>query len=99
MAIAMVKELVGQTITVKAKREFDVCFNNDVGGTESIKTGTFRVRVTKQWHDYETGWRFVGVLLDKKDLDRFKKVGTTGYAPKGKAYHPELVYFSDREIE
>lgn len=98
MAILMVKQLVGQTVTIKGERDYQVCFNNDLGGTDFVK-GTFRVRVTKQWNDEETGWRFVGVLLDAKDIARLKKIGTTGHAPKGKDYHPKSVYFSNREIE
>lgn len=99
MAITMERTLTGKYVTVTAQREYDVCFNNDYGGTVSVKPGTtMTVLITKQWHDYETGWRFIGQVLDKADRERLVKAGTTG--PKKKpGYCPDRVYFSNREIK
>lgn len=43
-----------------------VTFNNNVGGTVlvDLKEPT-KVKITKEWYDYECGWRFHGEVQDK----------------------------------
>lgn len=45
---------------------------NEVGGSVVIDDQTVRVRCTKAFWDYETGWRFHGELLDKADIERVR---------------------------
>lgn len=52
---------------------------NDVGGTTSLPAGRYRVEVTRGFHDYETGERMVGRLLDEADIEVAREVGTTGW--------------------
>jgi hypothetical protein len=70
-----------------------VSINNDVGGTEFLPKGRYRVKIVHSFEDYEVGQRLHGHLLDEKDRAVAKKVGTTKYAPKGKKYAPRKVYF------
>jgi hypothetical protein len=37
---------------------------NDVGGTTDVK-GIMKARVTESWYDYETGYRFIGELINQ----------------------------------
>lgn len=95
--VEMTRQLVGQTVRIRCMREYDICFNNDAGGTESLKVGrVLRVKVTKQWHDPETGWRFHGEVA-KKDQRWLRLDGTTTIRVRSD-YHPAVVYFSNREI-
>lgn len=55
---------------------------NDVGGTDFLPHGSYRVRIVKGWDDYETGRRLVGELLDPSDVETARKVGTTGFTPE-----------------
>lgn len=97
MAIEMVKQLVGQIVTITSVGGYSICFSNDLGGTREV-SGTFRVKIVKQWHDYETGWRFVGTVLDQADKDRLMVAGETGHRTT-KGYAPDTVYFSDDVIQ
>jgi hypothetical protein len=84
-------------VTSKQEKNFPdmttVCINNDQGGTEFLPVGTYLVKVTDTWHDYEIGSRAKGVLVNEKDIEVSRKVGTTKFHPKEK-YYPERVYFS-----
>lgn len=74
-----------------------VCIVNDVGGTTALPAGSYRVRVTRSWDDYEIGGRMVGELLDDADVAVSRLTGTTGYGPKC-AFRPEVVYFAKRDF-
>ena len=76
-----------------------VCIRNDVGGTEFLPKGRYRVEITRGWDDYETGRRLVGKLLDKEDVKTAVKVGTTQSKPKLVGWEPEVVYFSGYNFE
>lgn len=52
---------------------------NDVGGFSELPPGRYRVRVDRTWHDYETGGRAAGTLLDPADIETSREAGTTGY--------------------
>jgi hypothetical protein len=58
----------GDVVLATVTNEYQLCCNNSLGGTESMPVGTYRIRVTKAWFDYETGDRAKGVLLDEKDI-------------------------------
>ena len=96
MAVEMVRQFVGKVVTVKADRDYVICFDNDCGGTESIQ-GTFHPTVLKQWHDYETGWRFIGEVTLPDELKRLRHAGTTGEPKSG--YHPNRIYFRPQAIQ
>lgn len=91
---------VGDTGFAVATKGLGSCvtFSNDVGGTEFMPAGRFRVRIVKTFEDYETGQVVHGELLEAKDRARAKKAGTTGFA-KGKRYDPRVVHFYAREFE
>jgi hypothetical protein len=74
-----------------------VCIENDLGGTEILPKGKYKIIVTKQWDDYECGIRGIGTLVNKKDIEVSRKAGTTIYTPK-KKFHPETVYWSEFDI-
>jgi hypothetical protein len=76
-----------------------VCITNDVGGTSMLPPGRYRVEVVRQWHDYETGIRMVGELLDEADWEVARLAGTTGYATDGVLYAPITVYFAGSQFE
>lgn len=103
----------GTIVTVVAKRPYDLCISNDLGGTQEMPAGRYRVRLEKSWDDYEIGGRCIGFLVDAKDIETARKVGTTGYTeadlvkkyPKyqpeknPKPFQPERVFFGTTEIE
>jgi len=62
--------------------QFSVCITNDVGGTENLPKGRYRVRLTKQWNDYETGQVLHGELIEKDDIAKARKAGTTPWTPE-----------------
>jgi len=84
---------------------------NDAGGTclLVLPPEGLRVRVSKKFWDYETGWLFHGIIVAEADIDTMKKQTTTGFAnvsdmkrskvgPVGQ-YDPSKVYFSEHEID
>lgn len=86
----------GETITVTG-----FYFDNDMGGTVIDGGFSARVKIDRQFYDYECGQRFVGHLVDAKDVAKVKKAGTTGYAgkvPLGKGWSPDKVYFDESQI-
>ena len=91
---------VGDVVLVKS-----LCFDNDVGGTE-IDFGEFgdglprpmRAKIDRKFYDYETGQRFVGHLVDEKDVAVLRERGATKWAPKVAAWNPAKVYFGDRDV-
>lgn len=103
----------GTIVTVIAKRAYDICINNDLGGTQELPPGRYRVKLEKSWDDYEIGGRCIGTLVDKKDIEIARKAGTTGFThedikkespkyeiPKNKKpFQPERVFFGTTEIE
>jgi len=70
---------------------YQVSFNNDAGGT-SIAVGCFKFKVTKSFHDYETGNIIHGELVDEEKIKELKKIGTTGLENAQKNYEPKVVY-------
>jgi hypothetical protein len=52
---------------------------NDVGGTTFLPHGDYRVEIERSFHDYETGVRMIGFLLDEADIALATEAGTTGY--------------------
>lgn len=98
-----------ETIFVK-----EVCITNDCGGTEILPKGKYEVQVQKSWHDYETGGRGIGKLLDKRDIEKACRIGTTKFTPDDykkygekavaeikkskKSFDPSKVYFSSFDI-
>lgn len=105
-----------QTLTVYSKQaEFDtVEIINDVGGTSWLPDGAYRVRVLSSLYDYETGIRFIGELLDERDIAVARRVGTTGFLPEDyrkygnkhykrtrrarRRFNPKRVHFSEFQI-
>lgn len=77
-------------------------FDNDLGGTEMSDRhdiqGTFDVKVTRTFYDYETGQRYVGRLVKPEDVERTRKAGTTEYAPKKAGWDPAVVYWHGSDI-
>lgn len=66
---------VGEQATVYCR----VSYRNEHGGTSELdlgEDGSINVPITKRWHDYETGWRFIGnaegreVYFGEFDLDQ-----------------------------
>src|SRR5277367_3738725 len=55
---------------------------NDVGGTclLVLPPEGLRVRVSKKFWDYETGWLFHGIIVAEADVDAVKKQTITGFA-------------------
>jgi len=82
-------------------------FDNDMGGTEIDGGFRAKVRVTKTFYDEETGQRYVGELVEAKDVAKVKELGATGHAGKhrspahreGWVWNPAKVYFYDTDIE
>lgn len=86
---------------------------NDVGGTTFIE-GTVAAEITESFYDYETGQRYIGKLINKKDIDKATKTGKTGCLPEyykkygdklyqetleaNTNYNPKKVYFSEFSI-
>jgi hypothetical protein len=59
---------VGDVVLATVTNKYELCCDNSLGGTESMPVGTYRIRITHAWFDYETGDRAKGVLLDEKDI-------------------------------
>ncbi len=77
-----------------------VHFANDVGGTVEMPKGRYRVKIVKEFDDYETGHVMHGILLDKKDIETARKVGTTVYSSDKKTFlNPPKVMFYSTEFE
>jgi len=85
---------VGDVFTLAVTANYDLCFQNDVGGTESAPLGLYRIRVDKVWHDYETGYRATGTLASKAQIEKLRKQGTTPHQPKIENWRPEFVMFA-----
>lgn len=87
---------VGDLVLVK-----DLMFDNDMGGTEILDGANMTARMTKTFHDYETGQVCHGLLVKPEEVARLKKLGTTGSAGKypshfderGTVWNPAKVYF------
>lgn len=99
---------VGDKVVAKSDGFYGVTIKNDVGGTETLPKGRYKVMVTKQWEDYETGQRLIGTLQDEKDIAVARKKGTTGHANdprmatlvrEQKPWDPKVVYFSEHHCE
>jgi hypothetical protein len=54
---------------------------NNVGGSTHVR-GTFKVKVTESWYDYETGYNFKGEIINAEDIETVRKAGTTGRIPE-----------------
>jgi len=67
---------IGQIIKVE-----NPAITNNVGGTTHVR-GIFKVKITDSWHDYETGYRFIGQLINDIDIEQSRKSGTTKYTPE-----------------
>lgn len=65
--------------TVTARSEFDVGIINDSGGSSELPVGTYRVEVTRGWHDYEIGGRMEGLLLDDADVEIAREAARTDF--------------------
>jgi hypothetical protein len=91
----------GLTGFVRCHRQVinSVLIKNDVGGTSELPVGSYRVRITKTWGDYETGQRCVGVLLDPKDIERSRRAGTTGKKPDDYKRYPNNPELYARAVE
>lgn len=56
-----------------------LCGKYEVGGTLILDGFTNKACVvTRSFWDYETGWRFVGRLVDEADIQAVRQLGTTG---------------------
>ena len=79
-------QAVGLEGTVRCTVALDeittVSIHNDVGGTAWLPPGAYRVRVTRAWDDYETGWRAEGLLLEEEVIAASRQAGATAYGPK-----------------
>jgi hypothetical protein len=71
---------------------------NDVGGTTRLPEGTYRVRLDRQWDDYEIGGRMAGTLIDLSGQEAALTAGTTGYGDPGAPYEPTQVYFGSDDF-
>jgi hypothetical protein len=71
-----------------------VSIHNDQGGTGWLPPGTYRVRVTRAWHDYETGDQAVGSLLDQADMETSRTAATTGFPPRSR-WTPDVMFSLD----
>jgi hypothetical protein len=81
------KNLVGGVVEVGRGEQGYLCFDHVGGGTAIYDgTETFRCVVTKQFHDYECGWRMVGELVGPKALADAHRLG----------FVPEKIYFGER---
>ncbi len=78
-----------------------IAIQNTVGGTRLLNgdqyspwPGEARVEITRAWHDYETGWKAAGVLLDADLIEIARAAGTSIYDAEyyRRAYpdHPKL---------
>lgn len=64
-------------------------FTNNVGGTEHLPKGRYLVRLNDRgFHDYETGAVLHGNLVDEKDIETARRIGTSEY---GSEYWKEQV--------
>lgn len=84
---------VGDILLVSARKAYDLCGRNDVGGTDSAPVGLYRVRLDRIWYDYETGYRCIGTLLTPADVTTMFRVGHTEHGPKLQQWNPAAVYF------
>jgi hypothetical protein len=75
-----------------------VYFNNDVGGTEQLPAGRYRVCVLRSFDDPECGQRVVADLLEEAGIAIAKAAGTTGSGDPT-TYRPTRVYFDARQLE
>jgi len=41
------------------------CYSNLNGGTEIVDNVRIRAKITKAWHDYETGWRYHATPINR----------------------------------
>ena len=81
-------------VLVVSRKPWDLCFDNDLGGTECAPIGSYRIKIDRTFQDYETGRRGVGVLVDEKDIETLRQLGTTAFFPKKVDWNPAKVYFS-----
>lgn len=44
------------------------------------------------WRDRETGYRYKGKLISKKDIEFSKNIGTTGFKPENYKKYGEKMY-------
>lgn len=101
----------GDICVAVADGGFGVTLTNDMGGTQEMPKGRYKVRIVEAWEDDETGQRMRGELLDEKAVAKARKAGTTPFTPKvigkqwpkvgkevartKKAFNPKIVYFSE----
>lgn len=70
---------------------------NQLGGTTYINI-TVKARITEKWYDYETGYRFIGELINKRDINTARQAGITLYKPDDyKDYPNKELYTSALE--
>ena len=67
------------TVTVRKAKYDMLSIQNDVGGHSDLPDGQYRVRVVKGWFDYESGKHYICELMDEKDVETARKIGTTGH--------------------
>ena len=91
--------MLGKIVTVIAEGQYDLCIDNDLGGTVGMPPGTYSIQVTKTFYDYETGRRGIGLLVKPEDIETARKVGTTEYEPKKKGWNPAKCFFDMGEVE
>jgi hypothetical protein len=87
------------TVTVENRKLETLSIQNDMGGHSNLPDGQYRVRVVKGWFDYESGKHYICELLEEKDIETARKVGTTGHPPEkarkdAKPFDPKTVYVS-----
>jgi hypothetical protein len=59
----------GDKVEVTAISSYGICYRNKHGGTEAFRpTTTLTCTITKAWHDYETGQRYIGKTDDGQEI-------------------------------
>lgn len=103
------QEPMDHVVVIKSSR---VCIANEAGGTETLPSGLYKVRVTRKWHDREISQRCSGVLVDPSQISIARKVGTIpeetialarkhgdmAFPEMKDQFHPEVVYFPGSDV-
>jgi hypothetical protein len=86
------KRLITGTVQCREGTTRTLTILNDVGGSEQLPTGNYRVRLITSWFDYETGVRCIGELIDLEDIETALQTGTTGFTPEDYRQYGEEHY-------
>jgi hypothetical protein len=70
--------------TVRLGDITSISIHNDQGGTGFLPAGTYHATVIRAWDDPETGWRAIGVLTDRHELEISRRAGTTGFPARAR---------------